>query len=770
VTIDISNAFKAEPCSVLEFLQRPGQGCYIPAYQREYRWDKANVDRLFEDALSGIGALCERNDTISFLGTVIAVHDTKYATVKPHFRNEMPDRVMTIIDGQQRISTFILAFVAIHNLLSAVLPRLEKDEAESAQWLFSEVEKMLASLRQCIVYDKISGKGLHRYYPRLIRSFDDVWSTRPESARYTSPIAKLIWSYLEHMEDSDATSKSFAPTVPSGKREASHRSVKEVYDSIKRRLGALVRPSEEMPSVLDLAVSKGFGEALLGYEVPNAVCNRILSDADDIGARKYREAFAAVMFAYYLQRRMAFTLVISTGEDDAFDMFEALNTTGQPLTAFETFRPRVIEAEGLEEYQSTPSHDHLQRVERYLDRYGADTRKLERSTSDLLVSFALAETGYKLGKKLNEQRQYLRSNYGDVNESTDKDAMRAFTGRLADMASFLDTAWDPADGSPSFGQTVSACDQTRVAFEFLRSLDHTITIAPLSRFFSAATQASAADRAAAAQSFGEAVRLCAAFSAIWRAWHDGKTERIDSIYRDAMATGDGSRALAARPRSGKDGVVDIEILRTVLKAAMADAGIVDRAAWTSRLTSSGVGKNSKLAKFLLVAAHHDAVPMTDGSARIQPGRSGTNQTLTPAAWAQFAPMEVEHIAPVSDGASAWPQDLYGDDELCQTFGNLVLLSKQQNIVMSNHAWKKKQAGYEALAAETDAEFEAVRATANAAGLTLPARSEVILATSQYSPLLVPVAKTTKDWNAALVRARSVCLAGLVWDRLHPWIE
>ena len=89
MSIDIDNIFKATAQASGAFLVSNGQGLYVPAYQRPYSWSKENVDRLFEDAIHGLNLLLKRDKTISFLGTVIAIHDTRYTTVQPIFRNEM---------------------------------------------------------------------------------------------------------------------------------------------------------------------------------------------------------------------------------------------------------------------------------------------------------------------------------------------------------------------------------------------------------------------------------------------------------------------------------------------------------------------------------------------------------------------------------------------------------------------------------------------------------------------------------------------------------
>jgi hypothetical protein len=46
-------------------------------------------------------------------------------------------------------------------------------------------------------------------------------------------------------------------------------------------------------------------------------------------------------------------------------MFDSLNTTGDPLTAFETFKPKVVEHIGLEKYFDSYSKKNMEQVENY---------------------------------------------------------------------------------------------------------------------------------------------------------------------------------------------------------------------------------------------------------------------------------------------------------------------------------------------------------------------------------------------------------------------
>ncbi|MDP2520824.1 DUF262 domain-containing protein [Shimia thalassica] len=183
MAVDIESIFKATAQSSRSFLITNGQGCYIPAYQRPYSWGAENIDRLFEDALLGLNLLKKRDNTISFLGTVIAIHDTKHATVQPIYKSEMPSRVMTIIDGQQRISTFLMINIAIHSLASTLLGKISKNSGEYIDWLVEQVETLAADLLDTIVIDMKTGDEEYKFYPRLIRSYDDVWSKRKGQAK-----------------------------------------------------------------------------------------------------------------------------------------------------------------------------------------------------------------------------------------------------------------------------------------------------------------------------------------------------------------------------------------------------------------------------------------------------------------------------------------------------------------------------------------------------------------------------------------------------------
>ncbi|QPH56002.1 DUF262 domain-containing protein [Pontivivens ytuae] len=766
MTIDVKDSFRANPRSVREFLLEPGQGCYIPAYQREYRWDKGNVDRLFEDVVMGLCQLPDRAKTISFLGTVIAIHDTTYATVKPVHRNEMPRSVMTIIDGQQRLSTFILIFIALHDQLCRHRRTFDRIEGEAETWLKTEIDKLSPELQDCVILDRRTGSGLNRYYPRIIRSFVDVWSSQPDTAKYDGAIASMIWQYISHVLGEEQSQREFRPSNL-GDDDGPSANVLRVYSHIVNRLKRLGRQSEDQPELLDYAVKPGFGMQLLGYEIDESVVSRLQSLEDNPADRRFRDAFCGLIFGHYAQQRMAFTVVQTGSEDDAFDMFEALNTTGEPLTAFETFEPRVIEAEGLEAYEASEAHRQMKRVKTYLDQFIEQTDKVQKATSSMLVSFALADTGEKLGAKLNEQRRYLRKRFDDPDGGEGFRA--AFIERLGDVADFMAVAWT-ADGLAGFGDLSVSDAQSIVSLEYLRNLNHTVTVAPLSRFFGHALAANEPEaRRRAVADLSKAMKACASFSALWRGAFGG-TANIDAVYRKVMAEGDGTSALSADPK-GRVGTVDIRLLKSLLRSALEDKEIDTVERWTARAERCPIYTGSKpTAQFLLIAAAHDAEADRDASGLTVRGRVGVHPTLEPVAWSDLSAKEIEHVAPQSGVGSTWDQRIYEDRDILHSLGNLTLLPKLQNIVMSDHPWPMKRAGLKALAARTPEDFEALRQEARELGLELPAQGEAILASATYSPFNVPISSLQGDWDLDFLLSRSSRLAMRAWETLRPWLD
>jgi hypothetical protein len=783
MSVQIDNIFTASAKSVWEFLIEPGQGCYIPAYQRHYSWDKDNIDRLLEDVKSGVSQVldrseADRHDNISFLGTVIAIHDSSLRTVKPIYRTEVASKVMTIIDGQQRICTLVMLNIALHDAIRKIrdrIPRVNQDE--NLEWLADFSSQILVDLENTILIDRQSGDPRFRFYPRVIRSISDAWSRKQGQARYTSPIARLIWEYIDLIKTDGGNRKQFKydPRNDSNERLSDHQALVDAFRFIQNSIKQIGQKSvsTEAADPVGMAKNDTFWLSLFKYPLPDFVKSYVETKSDD---RLHGEIVALLRlaaFSRYLNYRVALTIVTTSNEDDAFDMFEALNTTGEPLTAFETFKPKVIDTEGQENYENSPSMKFIDQIEDYLKRFKKADEK-QKATTSMLIPFALSETGHKIQKKLTDQRRYLRDEYERT--LTDATQKREFVKSLAQLAIFMRLAWDVEKAQPVLkSQVVVDDEEALVGLSSLQKLKHSITIAPLLRFYKNALDAEDdTERTKRTEEFTAALKATVAFSMFWRGAMGG-TENIDSHYREIMKNGIKIKDKQIPPlaRRVPGAFLSLENYKQMLREVLASKGrIGDKESWVKIASQTPIYEHSKdVARFLLFAACDDSVPDPSDSGLLMRGRRGIAPMLTLGTWENETVLSVEHIAPQSKSAG-WDQAIYGDaeQEYVHRLGNLTLLPRVENGMVGNKSWIHKKKIYEMLASESQDKLDQTKAEAKKIGFKLSTSAEEILKNAKYLGLCKAIAEQTPEWSQAFIEKRSIRLCELAWDRLSPWLS
>ena len=95
---------KATETRVRDFLSANKTRFVIPIYQRNYDWSITQCKQLLDDILLiGTGG-----EVAHFIGSIVYVHDDIYTSSKI--------KELSIIDGQQRLTTLILIYLAIYHL------------------------------------------------------------------------------------------------------------------------------------------------------------------------------------------------------------------------------------------------------------------------------------------------------------------------------------------------------------------------------------------------------------------------------------------------------------------------------------------------------------------------------------------------------------------------------------------------------------------------------------------------------------------------------
>lgn len=265
-----------------------------------------------------------------------------------------------------------------------------------------------------------------------------------------------------------------------------------------------------------------------------------------------------------------------------------------------------------------------------------------------------------------------------------------------------------------------------------------------------------------------------AFFVLWRGSRR-TTANIDTHYRRILSDGveaAGVKAFARRPEKGKEAEVPTaDKLRAAFRHALTTddkVPIAGKQDWLNRVPQIDVYKQSgALARLMLFLATHDTVPDATSSGMVCKARPGSLNMLTPERWRDD--LTLEHIAPQSRHSAGWEKALYDDADLVNSLGNLTLSPGPENASLGKRAWAAKRVMYQVLGTASLAELSTRLAAAKAEGIEFASSTEKILEKAAYLPHLTAVAEVPGEWTVELVKARSVRLAELAWDRLAPWL-
>jgi uncharacterized protein with ParB-like and HNH nuclease domain len=96
---------KANETKIEDFLSSNKTQFVIPVYQRNYDWSTSQCKQLLDDILE-VGV--EKGMNTHFIGSIVYVHDDVYTSSRI--------KELTIIDGQQRLTTLTLIYLALYRL------------------------------------------------------------------------------------------------------------------------------------------------------------------------------------------------------------------------------------------------------------------------------------------------------------------------------------------------------------------------------------------------------------------------------------------------------------------------------------------------------------------------------------------------------------------------------------------------------------------------------------------------------------------------------
>lgn len=413
---------------------------------------------------------------------------------------------MVIVDGQQRLTTFTLISSVLYKKIDKLTEPLNKklskiksskiasneDDCEllisAYDSLINDLDNTAGILSNICLFEGKSNKG--KNYPRIIRAYEDCWSFDEEYSKYNSPVSRVL---------------------------------SDVNDPISKLPVELSDGMKEIQKSIDSTIQKeAFNDKL--HDDNNLFGQYISSKMTEYGVTlkdqfsEYHYDFIQALKYLYLSEfiinRCAFTFITVTNEDYAYDIFQALNTTGEPLSPIETFKPVVVKYVGVENYKKSEEYQLFEKIDDLLNntKFKKNTSFFNKGINNLGYLFI----GNSVSKALKEQRQMFINAYTTIEED-DVDNKLLFVRVIKETLEFMDLLEN--DKGSTSDDILELDSEHSLYLRFLYK-EHQIVIPLLSYIYFN-------DR----ENFSRAISKVTMFALMWRI-NSGQTNKIDTVYKN----------------------------------------------------------------------------------------------------------------------------------------------------------------------------------------------------------------------------------------------
>lgn len=784
----MAQPFKHDAASLHDFFSQGGRGFYVPYYQRNYSWDEENARKLIEDIFSSIKRTITKPNNSIFLGTVI-LHDEKNVVTGVHADTpNLLTKVANVVDGQQRITSIAMLACVIDEQISQMVPKLKALAGLAPEFdsLATELTDELPNIRRFFSVE-ITKTGAHpALKPKIIRAGDV--SANPVSDQWT------LNGDINHFYRSNTSSflSKFIAGVAIDMIPTDER-VKSVLDVFREKISEEINAADAGLATGLLSangVTDGSMFNFMAYP-PNWTNIHVLQpDEQSI----YCGGMLLLAVCSFLKNSCHLVVIECLDLGLAFDMFQSLNATGTPLTAFEVFKPQIVKAWGAG--YSTAIKPQVDRIEKVFETESNSSDK-EELTDKVIVSSALVFNGMERSRRFSEERDWLTDTLdGSLSAGVPTQKSVDFVTCIADQAdyflSFIKPRRSPKNSNTfglithlqTMGLTTQQADRAALCVFYLKDAGHLFAHAVLSVFYSKLlrAQTNAAAKTAAAAEF---VVVCEATAAFFTLYMGAQQSRFpDSDYRALFQSATGNISFANGAGNQTAAFVKAAFRQALENQKIYDAAnpSVARQIWVGLAKETPWYSRKAVCRFALFASAHDAAPdLTPGNEGLFiNGMASSADLLNCRVWHMTSYEVIEHVATrdrpssIKFGAHFDPTLYPGNYSIVDKLGNLTLLSGPVNSSIYSE-WPDKVFYYWHLttpASTTAGPTGATLAASLGIGSVPPALSTLV-ASSNYLSHLAPLAFRGQHglpWNAAFIAKRSEHLCQRVFDKLDLWLR
>lgn len=779
----MSRSFTHSADSLHSFFSQPGRGFYIPYYQRNYSWDEDNATKLVFDIFSGIKRTLTKPNNSIFLGTII-LHDEKDVGVGVH--TDTPNlltKVSNVVDGQQRITSLAMLACVFSHCIENLVEQLKTVSVHEFQQLADELVNEQPEIREFFSVEIRKTGTSPRLKPLIIRAGDvtsnpvsDQWTLSGDKDNfYRSNTSGFISDFI------------VVNTLSNSLR--SDQRIDSIIDAFK--------------GCIDNEINSADGDLTRGLLTANTVTDGSLynfiayppdlSNIQELPNEQQKIFFGGILLlaaCKFLRNSCHLVVIECLDLGLAFDMFQSLNATGTPLTAFEVFKPAIVNLWGQQNY-STTIKPVVDRIERVFEEESTASGK-EELTDKVIVSSALVYNGEVISKRFSDERDWLINNLPKVVDASAID----FVTCIADQAEYClhfirprrsqrnSTSFGMVKHLQQLGLSDQQADMSALCIFYLRDAGHQFAHSVLSVFYAKLLRAQG-NLAAVTLATEEFSSVCQATAAFFTLWMGALLGRFpDAEYRRIFQSKGGNISVISGAANQTDAFIK-SAFRSALEVQSiyrSNDAVASRQLWVSQAKENPWYSRKAVCRFALLVASHDAAPnLTAGQEGFfTDGMPSSADLLNCRIWHSSEYEVIEHVAtrdrpstikfPAYSDASIYP----GNYSVVDKIGNLTLLSVPINSSIYSE-WPDKVFYYWSLTTPNNTVVGPQGSELMAAlGITyLPPSLASLTASSNYFSHLAPLAyRGTKGykWDAEFIEKRSEHLCQRIFDKLDSWLR
>lgn len=795
----------------------PGGSFYpyfcIPPYQRNYTWDAPQVMQLLGDVYDYFLEACEAKD-----GAFVEKFIGAFILVEKETERQQAKTVYDVIDGQQRLTTLSLVIAAGVKVLLEIARDISElrenvaDADSTFKMLVGKTNRKIAQQIKDTIKMLYDASYEDKYAPRLFREKDDLsanWSSGgvlPKSceilemddsaveAFYKSPIARSFFYFSKaraKLSNWDASRENYEEAlaaVDKGEKclesQDKNKSYKCNYELASNFLSQLSRGMTYEGDAENLPFNKGLADENQYDPKPMPECvercvspqselrglvedlKEVFSLRDDmLRNRRLKELTTAALYVIsyldFLSKRVSIA-VISGNKETALDIFETMNTAGQPLGCIETFIPEIYQTISKLEKNIPDAKQNvlLERKHTFgiLENYSLEDiirglqnifgiNKNRSGVPQVVIWFSLICFGNKVGKNFQIQRSELTKSfksfigmdhgkfrfddettwakiyeflalllfvgkwwvlcYGEAHnleESQDVPIPSRFEGNWLFTNDFLpEELQDKVDSTE--------IDILNFCLLFLIRAGQSLSIAIIGRYY---VQLLGDPSVSNLRELVKAAKAVAAFTVIWLSGEKGSTQYAETQRRTMVHEVDVSKVKQTPGRlayfwktkglSGES--VNVKQLQeSFISGYIARNNSFTLDKWIEKLPDSELASMRKeVNRFLLLIYWHCSSSRNcyESWGIRKYAEKPEDIFLKGEKWNILSKLEVEHIVPQEP--NEWTLDFDPNSShgkrILNEIGNTTLLPKRLNIFASNKSWEYKRHLYDVVCAST----------------------------------------------------------------------